>query len=73
MLPVYVFVGVAIPLLVIGYIAMRKKNQAGEHPASMETDAERARTEREFADAERYEAEWREEQHKRPGDNSPGV
>jgi hypothetical protein len=58
--PVVIFVAVAIPLLVIGFLAMRRKTDAAEHPAA-ETDAGRLRTEQEFEEAERYQAEWREE------------
>jgi hypothetical protein len=61
-LPVWIFVGVAIPLLVIGFVAMRRSTEAGEHPTA-ETDADRLRTEREFEESERYQAEWREQQH----------
>lgn len=62
MLPVIIFVAVAIPLVVIGYLAMRRKTDAVEHPPD-ETDADRLRTEREFEESERYQAEWREQQH----------
>ena len=63
-LPVLIFVGVAIPLLVIGFLAIRRSAAKAEHPSG-ETDADRARNEREFEESERYQAEWREEQHKR--------
>ena len=66
MLPVLVFVGIAIPLLVIGFLARRRSTTASEHPKT-ETSADRARTEREFEESERYQAEWREE-HKREHD-----
>jgi len=58
--PVLIFVAVAIPLLAIGFFAMRRSTAAGEHPAT-ETDAERLRTEQEFEAAERYQEQWREE------------
>ena len=60
MFPVIIFAAVAVPLLVIGFLAMRRSKAAAEHPAG-ETDAERTRTEREFEEAERYQEEWREE------------
>ena len=60
MLPVIVFVAVAVPLLVVGFVAVRRRSSAGERPAT-ETDAERRRTEEEFEEAERYQAQWREE------------
>jgi hypothetical protein len=47
-------------LLVVGFVATRRRTAAGEHPASEDAQA-RARTEQEFADAEAYEAKWRKE------------
>jgi hypothetical protein len=61
-LPVVIFVAVAIPLLVVAFLAVRKRASAGEHPVG-ETDVDRARTENEFEEAEQYEAEWREQNH----------
>jgi hypothetical protein len=55
---------VAVPLIVVAFIASRRRIAAGEHPAD-EDPNERARTEREFAEAEAYEAKWREEDKKR--------
>jgi len=69
-LPVVIVAAVVIPLLVIAFLARRRSDDAGEHP-STETPAERRRTEQEFEDAERYEAEWREEQHRHPPDTVP--
>jgi hypothetical protein len=66
-LPIIILAAIAIPLLAIAFIASRRKTRTGEHPAG-ETDAERRRVEEEFAAAERYEGEWREEQHKHPHD-----
>jgi FtsZ-interacting cell division protein ZipA len=59
-LPVIIFVAVAVPLLVVGFVAARRRSSAGERPVA-ETEAERRRTEQEFEEAERYQAEWREE------------
>jgi len=59
-LPVVIFVAVAVPLLIVGFFAMRRSTAAGEHPPT-ETDAERLRTEQEFEAAERYQEQWREE------------
>ena len=67
MLPVAIIAAVAIPLLVIAFVAARRSTRAGEHPAD-ETDADRLRTEREFEESERYQAEWREEQHRKEHD-----
>jgi hypothetical protein len=55
---------VAVPLVVVGFLASRRRTVAGEHPASEDAQA-RARTEQEFAEAEAYEAKWREEDKER--------
>ena len=62
MLPVVIFVAVAIPLLVIGFVAVRGRAEQGEHPGT-ETEADRERTEHEFEEAERYQEQWRQENH----------
>ena len=67
MLPVIIFVAVAIPILVIAFVISRRSAKAGEHPAG-ETDADRLELEREFAESERYQEEWRAEQHKQSHD-----
>ncbi len=63
MLPVIIIAAIAIPVLVIAFLATRRSNAAGEHPSG-ENEADRLRTEQEFADAEAYQEEWRSEQHK---------
>ena len=69
MLPWIIIAVVAVPLLVIAALASRRSTAAGEHPATAD-DADRARNEQEFADAEAYQEEWREEeQHKHPPDS----
>jgi hypothetical protein len=60
MIPWLVFALVAIPLLIVGFVATRRRTAAGEHPANEDAQA-RALTEQEFAEAEAYEAKWREE------------
>ena len=62
--PWILFALVAVPLVVVGFVATRRRTAAGEHPAS-EDAQERALTEQEFADAEAYEAKWHEEDKKR--------
>ena len=54
-----VFAAVAVPLLVVGFLAMRRSKAAGEPPP--ESEADRRRTEKEFEDAERYQEQWRTE------------
>ncbi len=67
MLPVVIIAVIVIPLLVIAFLAARRSANAGEHP-SAETDVDRRRTEQEIEESERYQAEWREQQHKHPAD-----
>ena len=58
-IPWLVFALVVVPLVVVAFVATRRRKVAGEHPASEDARA-RARTEQEFAEAEAYEAKWRE-------------
>ena len=67
MIPWIIVAVIAVPILVIAYFAMRKKDDAGEHPTG-ETDADRERTEQEFEESERYQEQWREEQRKHQDD-----
>ena len=55
---------VAVPLVVVGFVATRRRTVAGEHPASEDEQA-KALTEKEFAEAEAYEAEWHEKDKER--------
>ena len=50
---------VLVPLVMVGFASMRRRTAAAEHPVT-EDAAASARTEREFAEAETYEAQWRE-------------
>jgi flagellar biosynthesis/type III secretory pathway M-ring protein FliF/YscJ len=61
MIPWLIVAVVAVPILVIAFSRMRKKDAAGEHPAD-ETQADRERTEDEFEESERYQEQWRAEQ-----------
>ena len=60
MIPWIIFAVVVVPLVVVGFVVTRRRKVAGEHPAS-EDARDRALTEQEFAEAEAYEAKWREE------------
>ena len=60
MIPWIIMALVAVPLVVVAFVAARRRTDAGEHPAG-ETAQEKALTEQEFAEAEAYEAKWREE------------
>jgi uncharacterized membrane protein len=64
MIPWIVFALVAVPLVVVGFVATRRRTVAGEHPASEHAQA-RELTEQEFAEAEAHEAKWREEDKER--------
>ena len=46
-------------MLVVAFVVARRNTAAGERLPAADTDA-RERPEREFADAEAYEAEWHE-------------
>jgi uncharacterized membrane protein len=61
LLPVIVIVVVVIPLLFFAYRAATRSKVAGER-AAVEDAATVARTEQEFADAEAYQEQWREEE-----------
>jgi hypothetical protein len=50
-------------LVVVGFVASRRRTRAGEHPANEDAQAQEL-TEQEFAEAEAYEAKWREEDEK---------
>ena len=63
--PVVIFVCVAVPLLVFAVLAVRRSKATGEHPVP-EDDATRQRTEDEFAAAEAYQEQWREEEKQHP-------
>jgi hypothetical protein len=63
-IPWIVIALVAVPLVVVGFVATRRRTVASEHPASEDAQA-RARTEQEFAEAEAYEEKWREEDKER--------
>jgi len=59
-----IFAVVAVPLLVVGFVASRRRTAAGEQPASGDAQR-RARAEQDFAEAEAYEAKWREDDKER--------
>lgn len=63
MFPWLIFAVVAVPLVVIAFMASRRKTVAGERLEG-DQDQAQARTEDEFAEAEAYQAKWREENEK---------
>lgn len=58
MIPWLIVALVVVPLMVVAFVAARRRTVAGEHPTSEDAQAG-ARTEQEFAEAEAYEAKWR--------------
>ena len=64
MIPWIIFALVVVPLVVVAFVASRRRTAAGEHPAN-EDARTTALTEQEFAEAEAYEAKWREEDKER--------
>jgi hypothetical protein len=66
-LPWIILAVVAVPLLIIAFAAARRTKVAGEHPVP-EDAATQARIEQEFADAEAYQEQWREEEKKHQRD-----
>ena len=67
MLPVIIIAVVAIPILILAFRAVQRSKAAGEHPVP-EDDRTRQRTEDEFAEAEAYQEQWREEEKKHQRD-----
>jgi hypothetical protein len=59
MIPWIIFAVVVVPLVVIAFAVTRRKS-AGTRPS-----VDDAETERQFAEAEAYEAEWHEADEKR--------
>jgi len=64
MIPWLIFALILVPLLVVAFVAARRRTVAGEHPTN-ETAEDRAEMEREFAEAEAYQAEHRAEDRAR--------
>jgi hypothetical protein len=63
-IPWLIFALVVVPLVVVAFVASRRRTAAGEHPANEDARAA-ALTEQEFAEAEAYEAKWLEEDKER--------
>jgi hypothetical protein len=57
-IPWIIIAVVAVPLVVVGFMATRRNTAASEAPADANA---RGRAEQEFAEAEAYEAKWHEE------------
>jgi len=68
MIPWLIFAAVLVPLCVIAFAAVRRSSDRG-HELEPADEAERRRTEEEFAAAERYQEEWRAQPHRRDHDD----
>jgi len=68
MIPWLIFAAVLVPLCIIAFAAVRRSGTRTRdlQPA---TEAERRRNEEEFAEAERYQEEWRAQPHRRDHDD----
>ena len=64
MFPWIMFGLVAVAVVVVGFVATRRRSAASEHLVG-EDARTRALTEQEFAEAEAYEAKWHEEDKER--------
>jgi hypothetical protein len=62
MIPWLIFALIAVPLVIAGFVASRRRTEAAERPA---IESAQGLTEREVAEAESYEAKWREEDEER--------
>jgi hypothetical protein len=60
MIPWLIFALVIVPLVIVAFVAARRRTAAAEHPAN-ETAQDRRQLEQEFAESEAYQAEWRKE------------
>ena len=63
MIPWLIFAVVAVPLLIVAFAAARRKTAAGERPVDADSQSQ-ARIDQEFAAAEAYEDQWREQDKK---------
>jgi hypothetical protein len=70
MLPVIIVAVIVVPLLVFAFVQIRRQKAEGEQLA--DTDTSPAELEREFAAAEAYEEQWREQQHQGPDHRAEG-
>ena len=64
MFPWLIFGLIAVPLVVIAFAASRRRTVAGEERGTEDAE-DRAEVEREFAAAEAYEEQWREQDKER--------
>jgi hypothetical protein len=71
-LPIIILAAVAVPLVVLAFLANRRRLAAGEHETTGDAAVDEATQEEyedEFAKAEAYQEEWRKEQHEQQPDD----
>lgn len=66
MIPWLIFAAVLVPLCIVGFVVSRGRSRTQDLEPGDE--ATQRRTEREFAESERYQEEWRE-QHRHDDDD----
>ena len=64
MIPWLIVALIAVPLLIVVFVASRRKAVAYEHPTGEDAQANPL-TDQELADAEAFQAKWREEDRER--------
>ena len=64
MIPWLIVALILVPLLIVAFVGARRRTTAFEHPKG-EGGQATALTDQELADAEAYEAKWREEDKSR--------
>ncbi len=72
MLPIIIFAAVAVPLVVLAFLASRRRAAAGEHETTGDAAVDEATQEEyedEFEKAEEYQEQWRKEQHEQHPDD----
>jgi hypothetical protein len=62
--PWILFTLIAVPLVIAAFVVTRRRTAAGEHPPREDAETN-ALTEQEFAEAEAYQAKWREQDEER--------
>jgi hypothetical protein len=66
-LPVIIIAVLVIPLLILAFVGIKRRNAVGE---KLEPGTDQAELDREFAAAEAYEEKWRADQHSHPDHHS---
>jgi hypothetical protein len=64
LIPWIIIAVIAVPVLIGAFVVTRRKTRAGEHPAGGDAPS-RAELEREFAEADEYDAKWRKKDKER--------